>query len=146
MSGDYSDKVEKEVAPLILALLELHTNSAQVKDCLESSGHQISVVNSFVKAKTILVAEKIDLVISDVHLENGGDVFDFLRWIKKNKKTAHIPFVLFSSEPSPTAKILSDGVRTAARILGAAKYIEMDFFDSDKFAEQIRAFLPDKRD
>ncbi|CAN5225999.1 hypothetical protein BH11CYA1_BH11CYA1_29490 [soil metagenome] len=130
------------MAALILALLEDHINAKQVKTCLENCGYDVTVTDSFVKAKALLASQKADLVISDVHLENGGDVFDFLRWIKKNKKTSHIPFVLFSSQPSPRAKILSDGVRTTSRILGAAKYIEMDIFDSAEFISHIQELVP----
>src|SRR5579883_2628439 len=111
------------MAALILALLEEHDNSKQVKACLESCGHEVFVVDTFVKAKALLKTQNIDVIISDVHLENGGSVFDFLRWVKKLERTADIPFVLFSAKPSPMAKYLADGVRTSARMLGAAKYI-----------------------
>jgi CheY-like chemotaxis protein len=130
------------MAALILALLEEHDNSKQVKDCLEPSGHQVFVVDTFVKAKALLKTQNIDLIISDVHLENGGSVFDFLRWVKKAERTAEIPFVLFSSKPSPVAKYLADGVRTASRMLGAIKYIEMDSFDGAQFREHINGLLP----
>ena len=38
---------------------------------------------------------------------------------------------------------LEDGVRTSARMLGAAKYISMASFDSEAFRTQIDAVLPD---
>ncbi|CAN5307018.1 hypothetical protein BH10CYA1_BH10CYA1_62960 [soil metagenome] len=130
------------MAALILALLEEHSNAKQVKACLEECGHQVSVVDSFVKAKTLLRTQDTDLIISDVHLENGGDVFDFLRWVRKNQKTCKIPFVLFSSEPTVMAKHLSDGLRTTARLLGAAKYIEMEIFNPTEFRDSIHSVLP----
>jgi CheY-like chemotaxis protein len=130
------------MAALILALLEEHDNSKQVKDCLEFCGHEVFVVDTFVKAKALLKTQNIDLIISDVHLENGGSVFDFLRWVKNLKRTADIPFILFSAKPSPMAKHLSDGVRVSARLLGAAKYIEMDAFDATLFQQHINGLLP----
>jgi CheY-like chemotaxis protein len=133
------------MAALILALLEEHSNAEQVKTCLEECGHEVSVVNNFVKAKALLSSRGADLIISDVHLENGGDVFDFLRWVKKNQKTSSIPFVLFSSQPTPTAKFFADGLRTTARILGAAKYIEMEIFDAAEFRDHIHSVLPKEK-
>ncbi len=133
------------MAALILALLEEHTNAEQVKTCLEDCGHEVYVVKNFVKAKAHLKSHGADLIISDVHLENGGDVFDFLRWVKKNEKTSSIPFVLFSSQPTPIAKLLADGVRTTARILGAAKYIEMEIFNAAEFIDHIHSVLPKEK-
>ncbi len=129
----------------ILALLEEHDNSTQVKNCLEQDGYRVFVVDSFVEAKAILKLRDIDLIISDVHLDNGGNVFDFLRWVNRSKLPVGIPFVLFSFQPSPIAKYLADGVRTSARVLGAAKYIEMDSFDAKVFSKHIENLLPRER-
>jgi len=81
------------------------------------------------------------MIISDIHLQNGGNVFDFLRWVKKNPSTTDTPFVLLSVEPSKTAKFIEDGLRTTARLLGATKYILMETFDSDEFRKQIDVLL-----
>jgi len=130
------------MAALILALLEEHKHSDQVKACLEECGHSVVVAENFVKAKVLLKTNNIDLIISDVHLQNGGSVFDFLRWAKKAERTCDIPFVLFTLQPSPAAKYLADGVRTSARVLGAVKYIEMDTFEAAEFREHIVCLLP----
>jgi CheY-like chemotaxis protein len=133
------------MAAVILGLLEEHSNAQQVKACLEECGHEVLVAHNFVQAKELLRSHSADLIVSDVHLENGGDVFDFLRWVKKNQKTSLIPFVLFSSQPTPLAKHLADGLRTSARILGAAKYIEMDVFDAAEFRNHIHSVLPKEK-
>jgi CheY-like chemotaxis protein len=130
---------------LILALLEKQDNSRQVKTCLEECGHQVLVVNTFAKALALLRTQKIDLIISDVHLENGGSVFDFLRVVKKDQWTCEIPFVLFSLQPTPMAKYLADGVRTTARHLGAIEYIEMETFDAARFQNRINSLLPPEK-
>lgn len=129
------------MSALILALLEGEDNTNKVKSCLEDAGHEVFVVDTFAKAVILLSSQKIDLIISDVHLENGGSVFDFLRLVKKGERTCVIPFVLFSLQPTPTAKYLADGVRMAARSLGAVKYIEMETFDAREFREQINMSL-----
>lgn len=128
---------------LILGLLEDGNNSHHVVKSLTQSGHDVDVVDTFTKAMDVFKQpHNIDLIISDVHLENGGNVFDFLRWLKKNPATREIPFVMFSCQPTTMAKYLEDGVRASARTLGAAMYITMDTFDSDEFRKQIDSLLP----
>ncbi len=112
---------------------------------MQDIGHEVFVANTFIIAKALLKIQTIDLIISDVHLENGGSVFDFLRWVKKAEHTAHIPFVLFSAQPSQMAKYLADGLRTSARLLGAVKYIEMDQFHSGQFQTQVDDLLPESK-
>jgi CheY-like chemotaxis protein len=125
----------------ILALLELDENSTQVVESLKRSGHNVIACKNFVHAIIILQEKHIDLIISDVHLENGGNVFDFLRWVKKNPATIETPFVMFSSKPSEMAKYVEDGVRISARVLGASMYVSMDKFDSDELRKQISSLL-----
>ncbi len=127
---------------LILALHEEDQNAQQVTHSLKLSGHGVIESKSFTHAITVLNSQHVDLIISDVHLENGGNVFDFLRWAKKNPSTKETPFVLFSSEPTTRAKYFEDGLRTTARMLGAALYITMEIFDSDEFRKQIDSLLP----
>jgi CheY-like chemotaxis protein len=127
----------------ILALLELDENSVQVVKCLKRSGHTVIACETFTAAINILQRpHKSDLIISDVHLENGGNVFDFLRWLKEHPTAVTVPLVLFSFNPTLLAKHLEDGIRTSARLLGVAKYIRMDSFDSDEFRKQIDSLLP----
>lgn len=127
---------------LIIALMEHPEQHAQVADCLSETGHAVCVVDSFAKAMEALQEQSFDLIISDVHLENGGSVFDFLKWVKSNPALNPIPFVLLSLQPTPMAKYLADGVQTAARTFGAAKYISMDKFDSTVLAREIAELLP----
>jgi CheY-like chemotaxis protein len=126
---------------VILALIEEQDNSLQVRACLEDCGYEVSVARTFVEAITLLNTQEVDLIVSDVHLENGGNIFDFLRVVKKSPRTREIPFVSFSFKPSPTAKYLADGTRTALRYFGASKYIEMETFDFVQFQEQIKGLL-----
>lgn len=128
----------------ILALLEQDENSRQVVESLKRSGHKVVAAKNFNDAISFLQDGRASLIISDVHLENGGNVFDFLKWVKKNPSTCAIPFVLFSSRPSVLAKYIEDGVRTAARVFGATMYIMMDVFDSDAFRKQIDSLLPEE--
>jgi len=127
----------------ILALLEHPEDVTQVKGCLEVAGYEICVVSSFAKAKAMLQEHSFALIISDVHLENGGSVFDFLRWVRSDRRFRVTPFVLFSLQPNETAKYLADGVRTAARAMGATKYICMEKFDPVVLSQEISEVLVD---
>lgn len=128
----------------IMALLERPEQVAEIKGYFENHGYEFEAVNTFTKAKAILQKEACDLIISDAHLQNGGTVFDFLKWVKNDTRLCAIPFVVFSLEPTDIAKYLSDGVRTSARFLGAARYISMDSFDSVFLTDEIAELLPAK--
>ena len=127
---------------LIIALLEHSEHVAEVRGCLDEAGHEVFVVDSFAKAIALLKEHSFDLIISDVHLENGGSVFDFLKWVRSREPFRSIPFVLFSLEPNQLAKYLADGVQTAARHLGASKYISMEKFDPVRLKTEIAELLP----
>ncbi len=111
----------------ILALLELPENSRAVYEALTESGHSVVLSKSFAEAIRVLARGSIDLVISDVHLENGGSVFDFLKWVRLNPGTKAAPFVLLSSNPSVLAKYLEDGIKITLRALGASKVYKHGF-------------------
>lgn len=130
------------MSALAIALIENKKNAKQVTTCLASLGHQTIVVDTFAKAKDLLLAQTCSLIISDVHLENGGSVFDFLRWVKESPAPlGQTPFVLLSVEPTKRAKYLGDGVRMAARHLGAARYITMEKFEIEVLGEQLSDLL-----
>lgn len=116
-----------------------------IGDCLEHVGHEVTQVNTFHNAMEILRGADFDLIVSDVHLQNGGSVFDFLRWVKGDPHMRPVPFVCFSAEPKEVGKYLSDGVRTAARALGAARYVSMPEFDGPCFLHEIEWLIPQKQ-
>ncbi len=127
--------------PHILALLELDENSAQVVDSLKDIDRRTTVCKKFTKAIELLEEKRCALIISDVHLENGGNVFDFLRWAKANPLTKDTPFVLLSCKPTKMAKYVEDGVRTTARLLGADLFLTFESFDPVSFRNQIEPLL-----
>ncbi len=136
-------KVEKLMTAKILVTMEHESQRKQIGDCLEHSGHKVTKVDTFHNAMEILRSTDFDLIISDVHLQNGGSVFDFLRWVKGDPHLCNTPFVCFSAEPPEIGKYLADGVRTAARSLGAARYIIMDHFDGTALLHEIEWLIPE---
>lgn len=134
-----------DIVAQIIALLEDRNHAKEIKDCLEAAGYKVSVHGAFPDAKLYLQTNsKCDLIISDVHLENGGNVFDFLRWAKGYPPLSAVPFVLLSLQPSDVAKYLRDGVRVAARHLGAAKYIDMEQFDAVLLEKELSECILEK--
>src|ERR1700691_5498244 len=102
----------------IMVTMEHEDDRKQIAGCLERVGHAVTQVDTVHNAMEILRSKDFDLIVSDVHLQNGGSVFDFLRWVKGDPHMVAVPFVCFSAEPREVGKYLSDGVRTAARSLG----------------------------
>jgi CheY-like chemotaxis protein len=129
------------MATFVLALLENYRHAEKIKTSLLGAGHDVLVVNSFPEAKLFLQTHLCDAIISDVHLENGGSVYDFLQWVKSDPRLTHIPFIFLSLEPTTLAKYLQDGVRVAARHLGAAKYINMEEFDPVRLNIELAEFF-----
>jgi len=130
---------------LIIALLENENQARVISECLENDGFTVTVVQNFSMAKNALKKEVFDLILSDVHLQNGGTVFDFLKWVKNTPSLKPIPVVLLSVEPSQAARYLSDGISVAARVLGAAKYICMDSFDPKILLEELAELFPERK-
>lgn len=129
----------------ILALLEHPEAMKLIADGLEHHGHVVIRADKFHDAMEILRQRHVDLIVGDVHLQNGGSIFDFLRWVKGDPHMREVPFVCFSTEPAEVPKYLKDGVRTAARALGAAKYMTMEKFDRAAFVAEIEWLLPHDR-
>jgi CheY-like chemotaxis protein len=126
----------------ILVTMQHDNQRKLIGDCLEHVGHSVVQVGTFHNAMDVLRSADFDLIVSDVHLQNGGSVFDFLRWVKGDPHMRATPFVCFSAEPPEIGKYLADGVRTAARSLGAARYIGMEHFDGPAFLHEIEWLIP----
>jgi len=126
----------------ILALIEVDERANQVIESLKLPGHEVISCSNYKEAIRLIQKTRFAMIISDVHLENGGNVFDFLRWVKRNASTIDTPFVLYSCKPTSTAKYLEDSIRCSARLLGASKYIVMESFDTDEFRRQIALLCP----
>jgi len=131
------------VCAQILALLESTADAELLcKSLAGETGYSLIVSKNFKHAISVLKSQRVDLVISDVHLENGGNVFEFLKWVRSNPGTSDTLFVLCSINPNYVARYVEDGLRLCARALGATKYIKMDRFQSEDFRKQIDALLP----
>jgi response regulator RpfG family c-di-GMP phosphodiesterase len=135
-------KWEAAMCSQILALIEADEQAKEVIKSLKRLGHKVVACTSYTEAIRLIECSQFALVISDVHLENGGNVFDFLRWVRRNRSSRETPFVLYSCKPTLRAKYLEDGIRCAARLLGATRYVSMDNFDTNEFRRLINTVCP----
>ena len=126
----------------VLALQEKTDNIANIKAALPDC--ELIHVQTIQQAIPILLAEQsnIDLIISAVHLEYDGSVFDFLRVAKSNPSTSKIPFVFYCARSTKFARSVRDGLQIAARALGADKYITMEIFDAYELRVEFAECLP----
>lgn len=126
----------------ILVVIELEETATKVAESFKASGYKVTLCKDFSVATKILDTKSIALIVADVHPENGGSVFDFLRYAKHNPSIQTIPFVLFSLRPTRLAKYLEDSVRTTARLLGCDLFLSMEHFEQEKFRKKIDSLLP----
>lgn len=124
----------------IVVLQEIQANLSRVRRSLEPVGHLVIGFSSQPVAIAYLKDEKVDLIISAVHLYEGN-VFDFLKWSRSHPTNRLTPFIFFCAEPTEFGKHVFGAVKTAGELLGASKYILMDTFDSIKFRWEIAEVL-----
>jgi CheY-like chemotaxis protein len=126
----------------VLVLQEKPENIANIQDALPDC--ELVVVNTVDKAYERLSHGVYHLIISAVHLEYDGSVFDFLKLAKGHPTTRNVPFVFYCSQSSTFARSVRDGLQIAARALGAEKYITMELYDCCELRDQFLEFLLDE--
>lgn len=120
----------------VLVLQEIEKNAERVKEALTRTDTEIVCFQSQPAAMEYLNGNKVDLIVTAVHLQSGN-VFDFLKWVKGDPLNKHSAFVFFCAEPTEVARYVWPAVQTAATVLGADKYITMDHFDRDSLRNQL---------
>lgn len=128
------------MTPIVLLLQEKDENVANIRASLpECAFVRVRTVD---EAVPLLDSHVFDLIVSAVHLEFDGSVFDFLRFAKSNPKTADVPFLFYCSLSSRFARSVRDGLEIASLSLGAEKYITMEKYDRDKLRAEFVKYLP----
>lgn len=123
----------------ILLLQEKSENVANVQESLPDC--TVYTCDHVETALKMMAEQEFNLVISAVHLEYDGSVFDFLKSVKTNPNWRHIPFVFYCSKSSMFARSVRHGLQIAAQALGAEKYITMETFDRDRLRAEILEVL-----
>jgi CheY-like chemotaxis protein len=123
----------------VLVLQEKPENIRNIQEALPDC--ETVVVRTVDKAFDCLNQGVYHLIISAVHLEYDGSVFDFLKLAKGHPSTRDVPFVFYCSQSSTFARSVRDGLQIAARALGAEKYITMEMFDVDDLRAEFLDYL-----
>ncbi len=70
------------------------------------------------------LTEQVGLIACGVHFDDGA-MFDFLRCAKANPETRAIPFFLLIDEGAAYSNAIIEGIRLAAKLLGAAALTDL---------------------
>jgi response regulator RpfG family c-di-GMP phosphodiesterase len=124
----------------IVVVQEIQANMRRVRHSLEPIGHVVIGFSSQRVAIAYLKEEKVDMIISAVHLLEG-DVFDFLKWSRSHPTNQSTPFVFFFAEPTYFGRHVFGAVKSAGELLGVSKYILMDSFDAIQFRSEVAKLL-----
>jgi len=92
----------------------LFTAKALIKEYIDA---RVVLADTSTKALHELIKQPIDLIILDVHMENGMDGFELAKIIKSRKKTEHIPIVFL------TAACITEEFKKKGFEIGAVDYL-----------------------
>lgn len=92
----------------------LFTARALIEEYIDA---KVVLADTSTKALHELIKHSVDLIILDVHMENGMDGFDLAKIIKSRKKTADIPIVFL------TAACIDEDFKKKGFEIGAVDYL-----------------------
>lgn len=98
----------------------------------ETDGHEVRKATSLADARAILAEETPDVILLDVMLPDGSG-FDFLREVRANEGTQHVPVMMITARGDETDRV--NGLDA-----GADDYIVKPFMPRELTA-RIRAVL-----
>jgi len=116
--------------PVILIVDDSITTRTMEKNLLEATGYQVRVAVDGIEAWTLLKAETIDLVVSDVDMPRM-DGFELTARIRSDRALADLPVVLVTALESREDK--ERGIE-----VGANAYVIKSSFDQTNLLEIIR--------
>jgi CheY-like chemotaxis protein len=129
-------------------ILVLQEEDGPVKEIQECCGvsHELIYIGTSKDALKLMAQEKIDLIISRVHLEKSN-IFVFLRLVKTDPKFRHIPFICYSGHRNYLARTLDPILAQSCKALGADRYISVEdyrhgfTYDLNKIKQDIESCL-----
>ncbi len=102
----------------ILVVDDNHSNLFTARALIEEYiDAKVILADTSTKALHELIKNPVDLIILDVHMENGMDGFELARIIKSRKKTEHIPIVFL------TAACINEEFKRKGFEIGAVDYL-----------------------
>jgi two-component system cell cycle response regulator len=121
----------------ILAVDNIPDNLALMRGLLEPFGYEVTTARSRREAMSVLSSLTPDLIISDLHMEDGSG-YEFLEDIRQHPALVEVPFVFISS----TARSSAESARGLS--LGARKFIIRPV-DSEVLLAEIEECLRGRR-
>lgn len=117
---------------------EIEKDRQIITEGLNQFGYKITQAATVAGALASLEANtsKVDVVLAALHMEEASS-FDLLREMKANDKLCGITFMFCCLQPSQFTKTTADGIRVAARALGAEEVIVQEVFDAKALNERI---------
>ena len=113
----------------ILILQEEVTPFLALRRCL-AENHEAIIVSTVTEAMEMLNSRSIDLIVSRFHLVSSS-MFEFLRWVKRDRHLKKIPFVCFCGRLTEHARNLDPLMAKVSLAIGAEKYISLSEYCSE---------------
>ena len=123
MSAETQIANKSETISKILVAEDSKTEQVHLKQLLESSGYEVSVVDSGTEVLDRINTFTPDLILMDIIME-GGDGYQTCRKLKRNDDTKDIPIIMVSSKSNEVD-------RKWAMKLGALDYIVKPYVDAE---------------
>jgi len=123
MSAETQNAYKSETVNKILVAEDSKTQQAHLKQLLEATGYEVSVVESGDEVMKLVESFKPDLILMDIIMDDG-DGYQTCRKLKRNDQTKDIPIIMVSSKSN-------DVDRKWAAKLGATDYIVKPYVDSE---------------
>jgi two-component system cell cycle response regulator len=122
----------------ILALDNMPTNLHLLRGMFQPLGYKVLGAQSIQEALELAHQNAVDLIISDVHLNNETG-FDFIKIVRQDPRLKSVPFLFLSSS------VTNDSAERTARALGAIKLISRPIQPS-LLIDEVESCLEDRKD
>lgn len=103
--------------------------------------HEIVTVDTVERAATAIQKQDFDLIICGTQFDDSR-MFDLLREVKQDKQHKPRPFICFRDTRSTFGEQIESGVFTAAKIVGAACYLDGIEMSDNELLTAVEAYLP----
>lgn len=98
------------------------------------SEFDVTICHSLEEA-TSQLDENTGVIACGVHFDSGR-MFDLLRFAKANPKTQSIPFFILLGDEKGYSQSILDGIRSAAKLLGATEFTNLPMFKAQLGEQQ----------
>ena len=123
MSAETQNAYKSETVNKILVAEDSKTQQAHLRQLLEATGYEVTVVESGDAVMRLVESFSPDLILMDIIMDDG-DGYQTCRKLKRNDTTKDIPIIMISSKSNEVD-------RKWALKLGATDYIVKPYIDTE---------------